>query len=82
MLEQRVSLITLGVADLARARALCAAPGWGEAGASQAAAPAPTPSGGCVGYFADPDGHVWEVAHAPTPPLGADGSLTPPGAAA
>lgn len=29
--------------------------------------------GGCSGYFADPDGHVWEVAHNPAWPIGADG---------
>ena len=29
--------------------------------------------GGYNGYFADPDGHVWEIAHNPHWPLGADG---------
>ncbi|MBL8590065.1 MAG: VOC family protein [Methylobacteriaceae bacterium] len=29
--------------------------------------------GGYSGYFADPDGHVWEVAHNPFFPLDADG---------
>ena len=29
--------------------------------------------GGYTGYFADPDGHLWEVAHNPGWPLGADG---------
>jgi predicted lactoylglutathione lyase len=29
--------------------------------------------GGYQGYFADPDGHVWEVAHNPFWPLGPDG---------
>jgi uncharacterized glyoxalase superfamily protein PhnB len=29
--------------------------------------------GGYHGYFADPDGHVWEVAHNPFWPLGSDG---------
>lgn len=29
--------------------------------------------GGRTGYFADPDGHVWEVAHNPFWPIGADG---------
>lgn len=28
--------------------------------------------GGRSGYFADPDGHVWEVAHNPGWPIGAD----------
>jgi len=29
--------------------------------------------GGYSGYFADPDGHLWEVAHNPFWPLGPDG---------
>jgi uncharacterized glyoxalase superfamily protein PhnB len=36
--------------------------------------------GGYSGYFADPDGHVWEVAMNPFWPLAADGTLTLPGA--
>jgi uncharacterized glyoxalase superfamily protein PhnB len=36
--------------------------------------------GGYSGYWADPDGHVWEVAMNPFWPLNADGSLTLPGA--
>jgi uncharacterized protein len=34
--------------------------------------------GGYAGYFADPDGHLWEVAHNPGFPLTADGRLTLP----
>src|SRR4029453_6119943 len=34
---------------------------------------APTPVGGSYGFFADPDGHVWEVIHHPLSPLGTDG---------
>jgi len=34
--------------------------------------------GGRSGYFADPDGHLWEVAWNPHFPLGADGTLTLP----
>lgn len=34
--------------------------------------------GGYSGYWADPDGHVWEVAMNPFWPLGEDGSLTLP----
>ena len=34
---------------------------------------APTPLGGSYGFFADPDGHVWEVIHHPLYQLGADG---------
>lgn len=29
--------------------------------------------GGYSGYFTDPDGHMWEVAHNPHWPIGADG---------
>ena len=32
-----------------------------------------TPWGGYSGYAADPDGHLWEVAHNPGWPLGPDG---------
>ncbi|WP_226782630.1 VOC family protein [Oceaniglobus trochenteri] len=31
--------------------------------------------GGHHGYFADPEGHVWEVAHNPFSPLGRDGAF-------
>lgn len=31
--------------------------------------------GGYSGYFADPDGHLWEVAHNPFMPLGEDGHM-------
>ncbi|TDK51092.1 VOC family protein [Antarcticimicrobium luteum] len=34
--------------------------------------------GGYSGYFADPDGHVWELAMNPFWPLDEDGSLTLP----
>jgi hypothetical protein len=34
--------------------------------------------GGYSGYFADPDGHVWELAMNPFWPLSPDGSLTLP----
>ncbi|MBU3029618.1 VOC family protein [Paracoccus marinaquae] len=34
--------------------------------------------GGYSGYFADPDGHVWEIATNPFWPLAEDGSLTLP----
>ncbi len=34
--------------------------------------------GGYSGYFADPDGHVWELAMNPFWPLAEDGSLTLP----
>jgi len=138
---QRVTLVTLGVADLSRARAFYAALGWQPAdetpgvsfyqmnglalglfgladlaadqcragaalgtgaatlaqnfadragvdaayqaalaaGATGLKAPEPVFWGGYSGYFADPDGHVWELAHNPCWPLHPDGSLTLPG---
>jgi hypothetical protein len=40
--------------------------------------------GGYSGYFADPDGHLWEVVHNPFFPLDAEGrvQLPPPASAA
>ncbi len=35
--------------------------------------------GGRSGYFTDPDGHLWEVAHNPGFPLDADGRVHLPG---
>jgi catechol 2,3-dioxygenase-like lactoylglutathione lyase family enzyme len=32
--------------------------------------------GGYSGYFADPDGHPWEVAYNPSFPMGEDGRIT------
>ncbi len=34
--------------------------------------------GGYSGYVADPDGHLWEIAHNPGFPLGDDGRITLP----
>ena len=143
MTPQRVTLITLGVADLARARAFYAALGWRPAeeaegvsfyqmnglvlalfgradlaadqgrpgaalgtgavtlaqnfateaevdaafaaalaaGAVALKAPEKVFWGGYSGYWADPDGHVWEVAMNPFWPLEPDGSLILPPAA-
>lgn len=140
MTPQRVTLITLGVADLARARAFYEALGWRPtrpqegvvffqmhgavlglfglkdlaadqnrpdaalgtgamtlaqnfaseaevdaaydlalaAGAALLKRPEKVFWGGYSGYYADPDGHVWEVAMNPFWPLNADGSLTLP----
>jgi predicted lactoylglutathione lyase len=43
------------------------------AGGALLAAPERAEWGGYSGYFADPDGHAWEVAHNPGWPLGDDG---------
>ena len=135
-MEPRISVITLGVADVPRARAFYEALGWPLSGEPEAGVaffcnagsrlalyaldgiaeeagqqPAPTGSirmtlatnvesrelvdaaldeavraggtllrpaqdrfwGGYSGYFADPDGHAWEVAHNPFWPIGDDG---------
>jgi uncharacterized protein len=144
-MEQRVSLITLGVADLDRAKAFYEALGWrgqeveatvffqtggsavvlwgrdkvaddagvddsavdgpasdgfggmtlahnvrsraevdkvmGEAAAAGAQVtnqPAETFYGGYAGFFRDPDGHVWEIAHNPGFTLEPDGSVVLP----
>lgn len=139
-MEPRISLITLGVADLARSRAFYERLGWRghevestyfvQAGASAVALwgrsdlaadanvrddgtdgfggvtlahnvrtrdevddilstaraagatitrpAAETFYGGYAGYFADPDGHVWEIAHNPGFALLDDGSLLLP----
>ncbi|MFG2051293.1 VOC family protein [Micromonospora sp. NPDC048935] len=139
-MEQRISLITLGVSDLARAKAFYEHLGWqgqeveetvflqagglalvlwsrdklaadagvpnpdtggfggmtlaqnvrsraevdevmavaGQAGAEVTQPARETFYGGYAGYFADPDGHVWEIAWNPGFTLGPDGSLTLP----
>ena len=136
-MEQRLSLVTLGVADLDRSRRFYEALGWrrsgdqpevaffqaggmvlalwsreqlaadanvpaagsgfsgialaynarsreevdavlAEAKAAGAAIPKPAEDtfwGGYAGYFADPDGHLWEVAWNPHWTLAEDGSV-------
>ncbi|MFD3477418.1 VOC family protein [Streptomyces sp. NPDC058695] len=139
-MEQRVSLITLAVADLGRSRAFYESLGWRgqeveetvffqagalglvlwgrdklaldcgldsadgtgfggivlahnvrspkdvdalltaaqQAGGTITKPARATPYGGYAGCFADPDGHLWEIAHNPGFPLAEDGSLTIP----
>lgn len=136
-MEQRVSLITLGVADLANAAAFYERLGWSRvespdgviafdligqtlglfglsalaedigvaegtlgrgattlghnvrtkeevddlmqraeaAGATILKPPQEAFWGGYHGYFADPEGHIWEVAHNPFSPLAEDGAF-------
>ena len=45
------------------------------AGGRVVKAAADTEWGGHAGYFADPDGHLWEVAHNPFSPLGPAGEF-------
>ena len=49
-----------------------------SAGASIPKPPEKTSWGGYAGYFSDPDGHLWEVAHNPAFPLSDDGRLALP----
>lgn len=49
-----------------------------EAGASLLKPGQPVFWGGYSGYFADPDGHAWEVAHNPFFPLDAQGQIVLP----
>ncbi len=137
-MEQRISLITLGVADMDRATAFYQALGWRRvdgpdgviafdligqtlglypkadlardmglspdqisgfsgvtlahnvhtkedvaplvdravaAGATLIKAPHDVFWGGHIAYFADPDGHVWEIAHNPLSALGPNGEF-------
>ena len=46
-----------------------------RAGARVIKAPHDVFWGGHIAYFADPDGHVWEIAHNPHSPLGQDGAF-------
>ncbi|MEE9426673.1 MAG: VOC family protein [Paracoccaceae bacterium] len=62
---------TIDEVDAAYARAL-------SVGATSLKAPENVFWGGYSGYYSDPDGHVWEVAHNPFWPLNDDGSLTLP----
>lgn len=49
-----------------------------RAGAHVTKQPCETFYGGYAGCFADPDGHVWEIAHNPGFPIADDGSITVP----
>ncbi|WP_405011174.1 VOC family protein [Kitasatospora sp. NBC_01539] len=66
-----VNLESPDVVDAALAAAV-------EAGATVVKPPATTSWGGYSGYFEDPDGHLWELAHNPFFPFTADGSLDLP----
>jgi uncharacterized protein len=91
-LDQRLSLITLGVRDVSRAQAFYEALGWRlgggvdddtdhvaffqAPGATIARPGAATFWGGYSGVFVDPDGHPWEVAHNPAWTIHDDGRTT------
>lgn len=48
------------------------------AGATLVKSPVATSWGGYSGYFADPDGHLWELAHNPAWTISAEGYVTLP----
>jgi predicted lactoylglutathione lyase len=50
------------------------------AGATVLKQPQTAEWGGYSGYFADPDGHAWEIAHNPFWPIGPDGRPVLPAA--
>ncbi|MFD7840585.1 hypothetical protein [Streptomyces sp. NPDC059761] len=80
-MEQRISLVTLGAADLARAKSFYAALGWRGTEVEETVFHRPAALnaiGFCSGVFTDPDGHAWEVAHNPGFTLTEDGSLVLP----
>jgi predicted lactoylglutathione lyase len=51
---------------------------WVAAGAEPTAPPRPTDWGGYTSYVADPEGHLWEIAHNPGWPLSDDGRIELP----
>ena len=52
---------------------------WLAAGATSVRAPVPAVfEGGRIAYVADPDGHLWEVAHNPFFPFDQSGRVTAP----
>ena len=79
------TIVTLGVADVGASSSFYEALGFHRSSASQdtfwlagGASPVKDPEkvfwGGYSSYVADPDGHLWELAHNPHLPLRADGS--------
>jgi catechol 2,3-dioxygenase-like lactoylglutathione lyase family enzyme len=73
-MEQRVTLITLGVSDYAQAKAFYE----GLNGAEIIREPTDTFYGGYTGAFRDLDGHAWEIADNPGFGLDADGNIVLP----
>ena len=51
---------------------------WVDAGATPVKPPEAAPWGGYSSYVADPDGHLWEIAHNPYFEIGDDGLLRAP----
>lgn len=76
--EARPGGITLAVNVRTEAEVQAALDEAVAAGGTLLRAPETKPWGGLVGYFADPDGHPWEVTWLAGLPLEADGGLTLP----
>lgn len=68
--------LALNCADRDEVDAVHAA--WVAAGAAPIKAPEQVEWGGYSGYVADPDGHLWEIAHNPFAPNDADGRMQLP----
>ena len=92
-MSPNVTLITLGVADVAKATAFYEQLGFKKSKRASEASVSFFKSGGVVlilkraaktfwggynGYFADPDGHLWEVAFNPHWGLDEDGLIELP----
>ena len=87
-MDQRISIVTLGVADLGRARSFYEQLGWRgqeveetvfyQAGATVTRKPTATFYGGYAGVFLDPDGHAWEIAFNPAFTITDDGAVVLP----
>jgi uncharacterized glyoxalase superfamily protein PhnB len=73
---KRTSLVTLGVTDVERSAAFYE--DWLAAGGTVHRHPYAADWGGYIAYVADPDGHVWELAHNPYWPFDADGRVVLP----
>jgi uncharacterized protein len=70
--------ITLAINVASPAEVTAAIDAAAAAGATVLKPAVATDWGGFSGYFADPDGHPWEVAHNPFFPIGPDGRITIP----
>ena len=68
--------LALNCADRAEVDAVHAA--WIAAGATSVKPPEAVVWGGYSGYVADPDGHLWEIAHNPYSPNDDDGRMQLP----
>lgn len=75
-MEQRMTLITLGVSDFAVDAVLAEV---AAAGGTITRPGGETFWGGYSGVFEDPDGHPWEVAHNPHWTLDENGLIKLPG---